>query len=63
MKWLLIIVLLLCGCHAKRPPQSYAYNRAVKIAMLKAMIDPTWGLPEIKKEIKYQLYLQEQNGR
>jgi len=33
------------------------------MAALKAFFDPTWGAEEINKEIKYQLWLQEQDER
>ena len=63
MKWLLIVILLFCGCQVKKPPQTYAEKQALRIAMLRYMVEPTWGIPEAKAEIEYQLYMQERNGR
>ena len=36
---------------------------AVNIAILKCLIDDTWTLSDIRKEIKYQQYLNRQKGK
>ena len=37
-------------------------GKALRIAVLKALMDKTWGMAEIQKEVKYQLYLQRQKA-
>jgi len=70
MKYSWILIVLLCGCHFiatgefEKPKKTVhsKMERAVNVAVLKAFMDPTWGTAEIQKEIKYQLWLQEQDG-